>query len=119
MDELLTVSEVADLLKVNQQTVRNWIDAGKLPAVRVGSRRVRVARPALDAFVLRGATDSTSALADGVAALDPARRAEIAEALEKVSVAVSELAAVIGAHDAPQAPRRGRRAGPKRTRRDS
>ena len=37
----LTVDEISKLLKVNAQTVRNWIDAGELPAVRVGSRRVR------------------------------------------------------------------------------
>jgi excisionase family DNA binding protein len=40
-EEFLTVAEIAELLKVNQQTVRNWIDRGSLPAVRVG-RRVRV-----------------------------------------------------------------------------
>ncbi|MBV9943984.1 MAG: helix-turn-helix domain-containing protein [Solirubrobacterales bacterium] len=39
----LTVAEVADILKLNQQTVRNWIDQGSLPAVRVG-RRVRIKR---------------------------------------------------------------------------
>lgn len=37
----LTVAEVAETLKLNQQTVRNWIDAGTLPALRVG-RRVRI-----------------------------------------------------------------------------
>jgi excisionase family DNA binding protein len=36
-DEYLTVAEIADLLKVNQQTVRNWIDDGALAAVRVGA----------------------------------------------------------------------------------
>ncbi len=40
-EEFLTVAEVADLLKLNQQTVRNWIDAGYLKAFHVG-RRVRV-----------------------------------------------------------------------------
>jgi excisionase family DNA binding protein len=49
-DEYLTVAEVATELKVNEQTVRNWIDRGELPAVRVGSRRVRVRRPDLEAF---------------------------------------------------------------------
>jgi excisionase family DNA binding protein len=39
----LTVAEVAATLKLNQQTVRNWIDQGSLPAVRVG-RRVRIKR---------------------------------------------------------------------------
>ena len=42
-DEFLTVHEVAAILKVNQQTVRNWIDHGDLPAIRVG-RRVRITR---------------------------------------------------------------------------
>ena len=37
----LTVAEVAETLKLNQQTVRNWIDQGTLPALRVG-RRVRI-----------------------------------------------------------------------------
>ena len=49
--DLLTVEEVADLLRVNRQTVRNWIDNGQLPSIRVGSRRVRVQRPALEAFI--------------------------------------------------------------------
>jgi excisionase family DNA binding protein len=40
-DELLTVAETAQLFKLNQQTVRNWIDRGELPCVRVG-RRVRI-----------------------------------------------------------------------------
>jgi excisionase family DNA binding protein len=42
-DSFLTVAEVAGILKLNQQTVRNWIDQGSLPALRVG-RRVRQAR---------------------------------------------------------------------------
>jgi hypothetical protein len=31
-DEFLTVAEVAAILKLNQQTIRNWIDQGSLPA---------------------------------------------------------------------------------------
>jgi excisionase family DNA binding protein len=42
-EEFLTVAEVAATLKLNQQTVRNWIDQGSLPALRVG-RRVRIKR---------------------------------------------------------------------------
>jgi excisionase family DNA binding protein len=42
-ESYLTVAEVAELLKLNQQTVRNWIDLGSLPALRVG-RRVRIKR---------------------------------------------------------------------------
>jgi hypothetical protein len=35
-DEFLTVAEVAAILKLNQQTVRNWIDRGTPPALHVG-----------------------------------------------------------------------------------
>src|SRR2546423_1172625 len=39
-DELLTVAEIAQLFKLNQQTGWNWIDRAELPCV-VG-RRVRI-----------------------------------------------------------------------------
>lgn len=59
-DAFLTVAEVATLLKLNQQTVRNWIDAGSLPAVRVG-RRVRIPRSALDQLIESGSQGSAPA----------------------------------------------------------
>jgi excisionase family DNA binding protein len=49
-DSFLTVAEVAERLKLNQQTVRNWIDQGSLPALRVG-RRVRIRRSDFDRLV--------------------------------------------------------------------
>lgn len=49
-DEFFTVDEIASLLKVNQQTVRNWIDRGTLPGIRVG-RRVRVRKRDLEEFI--------------------------------------------------------------------
>jgi excisionase family DNA binding protein len=52
-ESFLTVAEVADLLKLNQQTVRNWIDQGSLPAFKVG-RRVRIKRSDLDRVLERG-----------------------------------------------------------------
>ncbi len=52
-ESFLTVAEVADLLRLNQQTVRNWIEAGSLPAVRVG-RRVRIKRSDLNRVVESG-----------------------------------------------------------------
>ena len=51
--EFLTVAEVAEVLKLNQQTVRNWIDQGSLPAVRVG-RRVRIKRADFERVLAQG-----------------------------------------------------------------
>jgi excisionase family DNA binding protein len=47
----LDVYEIAELLRVDQQTVRNWIVRGELPAIRVGGRRVRIRQDDLDAFL--------------------------------------------------------------------
>jgi excisionase family DNA binding protein len=58
-DTFLTVAEVAELLKLNQQTVRNWIDQGSLPALRVG-RRVRIRRSDLEQLLAEGATKGHS-----------------------------------------------------------
>lgn len=57
-DTFLTVAEVAELLKLNQQTVRNWIDQGSLPALRVG-RRVRIRRSDLERVLEEGSTAAT------------------------------------------------------------
>jgi excisionase family DNA binding protein len=51
LDEFLTVYDVAQRLKVNQQTVRNWIDRGELVGVRIGSRRVRIPANELERFI--------------------------------------------------------------------
>jgi excisionase family DNA binding protein len=54
-DSFLTVADVAEKLKLNQQTVRNWIDQGSLPAVRVG-RRVRIRRSDFERVLEEGYT---------------------------------------------------------------
>ena len=54
-DSFLTVAEVAETLKLNQQTVRNWIDQGSLPALRVG-RRVRIRRSDFERLIESGYT---------------------------------------------------------------
>lgn len=68
-DEFLTVAEVAERLKLNQQTVRNWIDAGALPALRVG-RRVRIRRTDYDRLVTEGLVADGSAADGGPSAAD-------------------------------------------------
>ena len=59
-DSFLTVAEVADTLKLNQQTVRNWIDQGSLPAVRVG-RRVRIRRSDFERLLAESYTAGAAA----------------------------------------------------------
>jgi excisionase family DNA binding protein len=48
--DLLTMKQVADRLKVCTRTVRNLVKSGKLLAVRIG-RSVRVHRDDLDGFI--------------------------------------------------------------------
>jgi excisionase family DNA binding protein len=52
-ESFMTVAEVAEVLKLNQQTVRNWIDQGSLPALRVG-RRVRIKRSDFERVIADG-----------------------------------------------------------------
>jgi len=60
-DPFLTVAEVAEILRLNQQTIRNWIDAGSMPAVRIG-RRVRIKRSDLDRLLAEGYQGPTAAV---------------------------------------------------------
>jgi len=55
-DELLTVAEVAAIFRVTLQTIRNWIEWGKLPALRVG-RSFRVRREHIDALLDQAQAD--------------------------------------------------------------
>ena len=57
--ELLTVPQVAAVFQVTAQTIRNWIDHGTLPAVRIG-RAFRVKRADVDALLERASADSSS-----------------------------------------------------------
>jgi excisionase family DNA binding protein len=52
-DEVFTVGEVAAILKLSEQTIRNWIDAGCLPALRIG-RLVRIRREVLQGILTDG-----------------------------------------------------------------
>jgi excisionase family DNA binding protein len=56
---LLTVPQVADEFQVTSQTIRNWIDQGVLPAIRVG-RAFRIERADVDALMGRARAESDS-----------------------------------------------------------
>ena len=49
-DRLLTIAEVADRLRVNQKTIRRWIDAKELPAFKLG-RQWRISEQNLRQFL--------------------------------------------------------------------
>jgi excisionase family DNA binding protein len=55
-----TVAELAQRLRLNEQTLRNWIDQGSLPAVRIG-RRVRVLNSDFERLVAGGADEGPPA----------------------------------------------------------
>ena len=38
LPDLLTVAEVADLLRVSKLTIKRWVKRGKLPAIRINAR---------------------------------------------------------------------------------
>lgn len=52
-DELLTVPEVAGMLKLNEQTVRKWLRDGRLSGFSLGSRQAgwRVRRSDVERFL--------------------------------------------------------------------
>jgi len=68
-ESFLTVAEVAEMLKLNQQTVRNWIDQGSLPALRVG-RRVRIKRSDFERVLAQSYTAGAAAQDKGPSAQD-------------------------------------------------
>ncbi len=107
-EPFLTVAEVAELLKLNQQTVRNWIEQGSLPAIRVG-RRVRIRREDLERILAAGyqagsvpparepepsAEDFWGGGQVGVAELDPAAPAGSPDAADDAADS-DDLAATI------------------------
>jgi excisionase family DNA binding protein len=52
-DDLLTVPEVAAILRLNEQTVRKWLREGRLPGIYLGSRTAgyRIRRSDVTAFL--------------------------------------------------------------------
>jgi excisionase family DNA binding protein len=61
--DLLTVEETATQLKVQAETVRDWLRAGKLKGVKAG-RQWRVRRRDLEAFLIEPEPPTPEALAD-------------------------------------------------------
>lgn len=47
-DDLLTIAEAAEILKVSTVTVSRWRRQGRLPTLKIGPRAVRIRRSDLD-----------------------------------------------------------------------
>lgn len=50
-EKMLTVEDVADRMRVNEKTVRNWIMSGELAAFPIGKRGYRISETDLHNFV--------------------------------------------------------------------
>ena len=59
MQKLLTSRQTADLLGINEQTVRSYVREGKIEAIRLGDKYIRIRPESLEMF-LSGATVKAS-----------------------------------------------------------
>ncbi|MBC8233790.1 helix-turn-helix domain-containing protein [bacterium] len=97
--EYLTVRDVAQLLKVNSQTVRRWIWNGKLPYIKVG-QTVRVPKSELDGMVTRGqkrVQDVMQSPEDGFTSVNHVELQTLAESvLAQLDAACEQIRAHVG-----------------------
>lgn len=52
-----TVMEVAQMLRVSERQVRNWVERGELKVFRIGKRGYRIAENDLNAFIAQRSKD--------------------------------------------------------------
>ncbi len=57
LPDLITIREVADLLRVSPLTIKRWGKSGKLPAIRINSRGDRRYRKEVILRLLKAPTD--------------------------------------------------------------
>jgi excisionase family DNA binding protein len=50
-EELLTVDEAAQIMRVNPRTIRDYVNAGDLAVFMVGKREYRIRRATLNKFI--------------------------------------------------------------------
>lgn len=55
--DLLTATQAADYVGVHRDTIYAWSRAEAIPTVRLGARKVRYSRTALDAWIAEGGTE--------------------------------------------------------------
>lgn len=57
-DELFTVAQAAEYLKVCEKTIRRIIKANKLTAFRIGSRAWRIKKSDIEIYIKNNANDA-------------------------------------------------------------
>ncbi len=57
MEKLLTLDEAAAILQVDPETVRNYINSGKLKGIKLGGWTTRVKEEDLNTFIEESKTD--------------------------------------------------------------
>lgn len=86
--DLLTVGEVAHLLRVAESTVRKWIAAGRIPFLELPGGEYRIPRLELIRS-LRGNVDAEAVLERVEASLQRVQEGEVKAALSEVRAARS------------------------------
>lgn len=85
-DPWLSVKQVSDELSIHPSTVRLWLGEGRLAGVRVGGRKWRIRRSALDLMLGAGPATPAPDFAGSPAAIaSPSQRAERAIKAEALS----------------------------------
>lgn len=51
MEQLYTISEVAEILKMKERTIEEWTRNGTINAVRVGPKLVRIPREEVERII--------------------------------------------------------------------
>lgn len=51
MSQFLTTAEVAASFRVSSETVRAWVEDGRIPAIRLGPKTFRFRRADVEAFI--------------------------------------------------------------------
>ena len=91
--EYYTVPEAARLIRVSPATIWRWIEAGKLPAYRVGPKNIRVRKSDLQSMIKPAraravAMEEESARRDIWAGYDPEK---VKETVEKTAGSWADL----------------------------
>jgi excisionase family DNA binding protein len=113
-EEYVTIPEAAQLLQVHPSSIRRWIDAGDLPAHRVGQRRVLVKRADLANLITPARVEPKLSQAETqgdaldhaerlvIPKLTPEEQRQALEALERARKHAAELLRRKGQYRGPE-----------------